>query len=217
MDKQTIKDLQNCVLFKNVSDIPCLLDCFNVKIINFKKNEQLAGYEDKPAIIIITAGKAITVDEDYYGNRSVISSAEKGSIFGAAYVFGGMPALTARIVATEDGRAVYLSGNKILCPCQNSCPSHTAFVCNATKVISNRCVTFLEKLEILSKRTTREKVLSYLSAQSKKQAKNKFDIEFSRQELADYLAVDRSALSAELSRMQSDGLISYKRNHFELK
>lgn len=215
MDKEILEKIKQCRLMQGIENVEKLLHCFGAKIRSFEKGEQIVGYGDAPAIVIIVQGSAISLSEDWFGNRNIISRVGECGVFGAAYVYAGHE-VTTRLEAAEACRAVFLSGQKIQYPCRNNCLEHTQFLCNAISLVSRSCVRFLEKVEHLSRRTMRDRVLSYLTEQAVKNGKNSFIIPFSRQELADYLAVDRSALSAELSRMKRDGLIDFKRSHFVL-
>lgn len=192
-----------------------LLDCFDAKVRKFVKNEEIVGYGDKPVIVIITSGGAITVNEDWFGNRNIISKIGESGVFGAAYVFSERE-VSSRLVATEDGEAVILCGKKLHSACSEKCADHTLFIYNALRLVANSCVGFLEKVEHISRRSMREKILSFLSAQAVKNGSDSFTIPFSRQELADYLSVDRSALSSELGRMRDEGLIRFRKSRFEI-
>lgn len=120
------------------------------------------------------------------------------------------------VMAEENTEVLFLEVGRLLTVCSIACRFHSRVIQNLLKVIAGRNLTLTTKIDHMSKKTIREKVLSYLSYQAEKQGKNRFEIPFNRQQLADYLAVDRSALSAELSKMQKEKLISYDRNHFIL-
>lgn len=213
MDKKTLDKVAESSLFRGISDVGKMMTCFCARRIKFAAGEEIVGYGDEPSVAIITSGSATVVSEDWFGNRTVINRLSESGIFGAAFAFSGHE-VTTRLVGAENGEAVLINGRRLHAPCATPCESHTRFLYNAVTVISRSCVGFLENVEHLSRRTMRDKVLSYLSAEAVKRGAREFDIPFSRQELADYLAVDRSALSAELGRMKADGLIDYRRAHF---
>lgn len=215
MDKNILEKVKDCRLMQGVIDVEKLLRCFGAHEINRGAGQNIVGYGEKAAIIIIISGKATVISEDYFGNRNIISKLSESGIYGAAFVYSGHE-VTSRLVADTDVKAVVLDGEKLHSPCDECCGDHTRFLYNTVRTISQSCVGFLEKAEHLSRRTTRDKALSYLTAESIKQGSDEFIIPFSRQELADYLAVDRSALSSELGHMQSDGLIEFKRSKFKL-
>lgn len=216
MDKNYIEKIRNCKLMFGIENLEDMLNCFGTRIANYSENEEIVGYGDSAKIVIILSGSAIVLYEDYLGNRNIINRLGESDIFGAAYLFANHE-ISTRLVTESKVTAALFNSERIHAPCEKSCINHAKFLYNAVKVISNNCIEFLEKVEHLSRRTMREKVLSYLTACSIKNNSLSFDIPFTRQELADYLAVDRSALSTELSKMQKAGLISFKRSHFHLK
>lgn len=216
MNTKTLDRVAASSLFKGINDVKKMMECFRGKVVAFSAGEEIIGYGDAPSLVIITYGGGIVVSEDWFGNRTVINRVGVSGIYGAAYAFSGHE-VTTRLVAEADGEAVIINGERLHEHCALHCAEHTQFLYNAVTVISGGCVDFLEHVEHLSRRTMRDKVLAYLTAQSVINGGTEFDIPFSRQELADYLAVDRSALSAELSRMKADGLIDYHRAHFLIK
>lgn len=215
MTEKTKINLQNAPLMEGISDIENLAACFDARVRTFRSGECIVGYGESPQIVILTEGNATVLSEDYFGNRNIVSRLKSGGMFGAAFFYADCET-SFRLVADTNEEAVFFSGERLHSPCEKACPDHLRFLQNAMRAVSRNCVGFLEKLEHLSRRTTREKVLSYLTAQSVKQCAKEFEIPFSRQELADYLAVDRSALSAELGKMQKDGLLAFRRSKFRL-
>ena len=215
MDKLILEKIEKSCLMQGINDVEKMLGCFGAREISRLCGETIVGYGDKAAIIILTSGKATVISEDYFGNRNVINKLSESGIYGAAFVYSRHE-VTSRLVADTDVTAVALDGERLHVPCGECCRDHTTFLYNVVQTISKSCVGFLEKAEHISRRTTREKVFSYLTAESIKNSSDEFTIPFSRQELADYLAVDRSALSSELSRMQADGLICFKRSRFKI-
>ncbi len=215
MNISTLEKVKASALMRGVSCPERLLECFDARVKKFVKSEEIIGYGDKSSIIIITRGNAIAVNEDWFGNRNIISKLGESEIFGAAFVFSESE-VSSRLVATENGEAVILGGNKLHRACAKGCADHTAFIYNALKIVAGSCVGFLEKVEHLSRRSMREKILSFLSTQSIKNGSDSFAVPYSRQELADYLAVDRCALSSELGRMRDEGLIRFRKSQFEI-
>lgn len=214
MDAKIVEAVSKSPLMRNISDVGKLLGCFGARAAKYAKDEQIVGYGDKAVIVIVAEGSATVVSEDYAGNRNVINKLGNGRVYGVAFVYSGHEVST-RLVAAEECTAVILDERRLHEPCAMPCHDHTAFLYNAVKVVSNASVSFLERAEILSRRTIRERVMAYLSLMARKNG-DEFSIPFSRQELADYLSVDRSALSAELGRMAKDGVIAYKMNRFRL-
>ncbi|MBQ9081095.1 MAG: Crp/Fnr family transcriptional regulator [Clostridia bacterium] len=215
MEENIIEKIKKCRLMEGVKDTEKILRCFEARKKNFSKGAEIVGYGEAPSLIILTKGSAISVSEDWFGNRNMISKIGESGVFGAAYVYAKHE-ISTRLVAAEDCEIISMNGEKMHSPCPNVCADHTRFLYNVLSLVSNNCVNFLEKVEHLSRRTMREKILAFLTAQSVKNNANSFIIPFSRQEFADYLAVDRCALSSELGRMKKDGLIDFYRSTFTI-
>lgn len=215
MDMRTIEAVSRSPLMTGIKEPDKLLGCFGARKHRFPKDAEIVGYGDAAAIAVITKGSAYAVSEDYSGNRNIINLIGEGGVYGVAFVYSGH-AVTTRLVAAEPCEAVLMNGERLHKPCGDLCRDHLRFLHNALSVVSRAGVNYLEKIEHLSRRSLRDKVMSYLTAQSIKCGCREFDIPFSRQELADWLAADRSALSAELSRMKADGLIDYNMRRFRL-
>ena len=124
--------------------------------------------------------------------------------------------LNISVVAEEDCEILLLNVKRLLTACPTVCDHHQKLIRNLVSVLANKILLFNDKITHVSKRTTREKLLSYLSAESIRQSSLSFDIPFDRQQLADFLCVERAAMSVELSKLQREGLLVTKRNHFEL-
>ena len=155
--------------------------------------------------------------EDYWGNLSILNKIFRGEVFGEAYALPGSGAILNNAVATEISTVLFLDFNRIF----DVNPSEYVFsqklIQNFFELLAEKNRVLAQKLAHMSQRTTREKLLSYLSEQSIKSGSSSFDIPFNRQQLADFLSVDRSAMSNELCRMRDDGLICFNKNRFTLK
>ena len=121
------------------------------------------------------------------------------------------------VLADENLSVLFLNLSKTLQMCSSSCPFHARLIENLVCVLARRNLILNEKLTYVTQHTLRDKILSYLSAESIRQHSSYFDIPFDRQQLADYLNAERSALSGELSRLKKEGIIDYQKNHFFLK
>ena len=161
-------------------------------------------------------GKAMIVKDDYWGNRFIINEIHQGELFGEAYACIPEQKLEISLIADEPCNVLFLNMTEITGICHLTCPSHNQLIRNLLAITSRKNVMLTQKMEHIMKKTTREKILSYLSAQSMKQNSQRILIPFNRQQLADYLSVDRSALSNELSKMQKESMISYHKNEFYL-
>lgn len=214
MQKEDLIILSKCALFKDIGDIDALINEFKGSISEHSKGEIIKEVGSPVELIILLKGSAVIYSDDYLGNRSIINRISAGDIFGGAHIFSGTNSYITEMVTTEQTKLLSIKKDYI-----DSAESKNAkiFLSNALTLISEKCLFFLEKNTILSKRKIRERVLAYLSDISKKQNSKYIRIPFNRQELADYLGVDRSALSIELSKMKKEGLIDYRKNDFKIK
>ena len=139
-----------------------------------------------------------------------------GEMFGEAYVAPESGTLMNDVLAVEDSVVIYLDVKRIITVCSNACRFHSMVVQNLFFAISEKNRKLVQKLTFMSKRTTREKLIAYLSEEAKRQNSSEFSIPFNRQQLADFLSVDRSAMSNELCKMRDEGLIVFEKNRFTL-
>lgn len=191
--------------------------CLGVNHAVFPKNSYLFRTGDQITQLgLLLSGKIQIVQEDFWGNRTILEQIDAGDCFGEAFVCADTKKIPINVLAAEDVEVLFLPYQKILTVCSNACPFHQQLISNLLRNMAVKNVTLVQKMIHITKRSTREKLLSYLSAQAIQQGTNQFTIPFNRQELADFLAVERSAMSAELSRMQKEGLLEYHRNSFQL-
>lgn len=165
---------------------------------------------------IVLEGSVSVVQEDWWGNRNIQSLAGVGETFGIAYALTPGARITVSVVAEKPTTIVELDVSSMLRTCSAACPYHMRLLENLVATIAQKNLQINAKLSFLTQRTTRDKLLAYLSDASQRAGAASFEIPFNRQQLADYLSVNRSAMSSELSRMADEGLISYRRNHFTL-
>ena len=217
--KEYFDILKKCALFRNIeeSDLGPMLHCLDAKIRKVSKNQPVF-LEGEPAesVGIVLKGMAQIVKEDYYGNRSIVMGMEPSQLFGEAFACAGLETMPVSIYAACDSVFLLVDCKRILNLCSNACTFHNRLVRNLLCVVAGKNLMLNQKMEVLSKKTTREKLMTYLLAQAKRQGNAAFTIPYDRQGLADYLGVERSAMSAELGRMQKDGLLEYKKNYFKL-
>ena len=211
--------LKACPLFEGVEeqDLSIMLDCLGAKILRAEKGE-LVFMEGDPAryVGVVLAGQVQILQEDYYGNRSILGRAGPGELFGEAFACAGVAALPVSVIAAEHSEIMLLECGRITTSCCNACAFHSQMIVNLLRVMAAKNLQFHQKLQITSRRTTREKLMSYLLAQTKAAQANQFTIPFDRQELADYLEVERSGLSAEISKLRKEGVLESSKRHFEL-
>ncbi|MFA7074027.1 MAG: Crp/Fnr family transcriptional regulator [Endomicrobiaceae bacterium] len=211
--------LKKIPLFRNIDekDIVSILSCLSAKEKIYNKEEYIWSEENKVSEAgIILAGSVNVIKEDYWGNRAIISKFSSGKMFGEAFSCSKLAKLPVSVVASEKTKILFINYKKIITVCPNSCAFHSKLIDNMLKILADNNIMLIQKMEHIVKRTTREKILSFLSEQAKKVNNNSFKINFNRQELADYLYVDRSAMSNEISKLRNEGILSFKKNHFKL-
>ena len=161
-------------------------------------------------------GTVQVVSDDYWGERQILAGFRKGQLFGEAYACMEKTPLMVSALAVEETQVLMLNAHRVLQTCTSACDFHRRLVENLVAILAKKNLTLTRKIDQVSKKTIRGKVLAYLSSEASQQNSSDITIPFNRQQLAEYLAVDRSALSAELSKMQKEGMIQYKKNHFIL-
>ena len=167
-------------------------------------------------LALLMEGKLHVQKDDYWGNHTIVNIILPGELFGEAYATPDSGPLLNDVVAMEDSVVLLLDFQKMMTVCSSACRFHSMVIQNLFLILSSRNRHLTQKLGHMAQRTTREKLLSYLSEESKRNGSLSFDIPFNRQQLADFLAVDRSAMSGELGRMRDDGLLTFDKNHFTL-
>ena len=211
--------LKRTKLFAGVGEeeLPAMLNCLGATVRSYRKGEYVfrAG-EFLNSITILVEGRLLIQNDDYWGNRSIINVIEAGEMFGEAYAPPDSGPMHNDVLAVEDSVAVFFDIHRVLTVCPSACKFHAKTVQNLFFAISERNRKLVNKLGITSKRTTREKLLSYLSEQAKLHNSATFEIPFNRQQLADFLSVDRSAMSNELCKLRDAGMISFQRSRFTL-
>ncbi len=217
--KKYIPILKRTKLFSGVGeeDIASLLSCLGARFKSYKKGECLLREgEHLSDIFILVEGKIHIQKDDYWGNRSILSEISVGEMFGESYSAPESGVLLNDVVAIEDSAVLFFDVKRILTTCSSACRFHNMIVQNMFFAISDKNRKLVQKLGHMSKRTTREKLISYLSEEAKRHNSSRFAIPFNRQQLADYLSVDRSAMSNELCKMRDEGLLEFEKNNFKL-
>jgi len=211
--------LRKCSLFQMVKDedlLP-LLSCLGARVQKFEKKEVILQ-EGEPAgfLGIMLSGSAQVVQIDYFGNRSIVSGVEPSEMFAESFACAFVPSIPVSVIANEPSEVMLIDCRCVMHSCSNSCGFHQQIIFNLMKSLAEKNIQFHKKIEITSKRSTREKLTAYLLSEAKKHSSASFDIPFDRQELADYLEVDRSGLSSEIGKMVKSGLLLSNKKHFEL-
>ena len=206
-------------LFQNIlpEDIPVMLKRLHAYTKSYQKEEYIRHAGDPADFIgIVESGSIHVLQDDYYGNRNITASISEGSLFGEAFVCAGIPHLPVDIVAAEDCTIIFFKGKKLLNTCDNGCKFHHTLIRNLLGIVAQNNMYLNQKIKYTSRKTTREKLMAYLTDQAKMKGSNDFTIPFNHQELADYLGVERSAMSAELGKLTKLGILQTQRSHFTL-
>ncbi len=204
-------------IFQNIEneDINKMLKCFEAKKRVFKKESIIMNYLGNTSTIgIITKGKAELIRNDYNGNRTIIETLTEDDIFGEVFSSYNINELS--IKASEETEVLFIDYYHITKRCKKACPYHSKLVENTLNILSEKIVNINERIEILAKRTIREKLLAYFDIMSKKRLSKTFTIPFTYTDLADYLGIDRSAMQREIKNLKEDNLITTNRKKITL-
>lgn len=218
--KSTAEILTKSPLFKGIDtySIPSMLGCLRAREKSYSKNEYIFHTGSSSAEIgIVLSGAIQVIKEDVWGNNTILTQLTEGMLFGEAFVIGNAGKISVSVYSIQQSRVLFLDKEKIMTPCSAVCEFHFAVSHNMLKILAQKNIFLTERMDHLCKRTLREKVLSYLSDASQKAGSKEFTIPFDRQGLADYLAADRSALSAVLGKLKKEGILDFNKNEFYLK
>ena len=211
--------LRNSPFFQGMTEeeILSVLQCVNAVVQHKKKDEYILRVGDSTESMgLVLRGSVLVLQEDLWGHRNIMHRIGPGEYFAEPFAATAGSVLNVSVVADEDSEIMMLNMERFLKTCPHACAHHGRMVRNLVSVMARRVMDLNEKLTHMAKRSTREKLLSYLSAESIRQGKLAFTIPYDRQQLADYLSVERAAMSVELGKLQKEGLLKTNRNHFEL-
>ena len=211
--------LSNTVLFQGIApeEIKEMLTCLNAEQRSYQRDEVIYHAGDTvTAMGLVISGKVSIENDDVWGNKSILDHAQAGQVFAETYSCVPNAPLMISVVAAEPTQVLFLDMSRMLHVCANSCSFHNRLIRNLLTIASQKNINLSRRIFHTSSKSIRGRLLSYLSFQAAQQGSREFDIPFNRQQLADYLSVDRSAMSNELSKMQRDGLLQVNRSHFIL-
>lgn len=214
--KEIFSALESCPLFRGMGhdEIGAAVSEIGAKTVSYSKAESIINEGDAPEFLgIVLSGRVSVSRSDYNGNRSVIGMISEGGLFAEAYVCSGAESVTVAVSAVEPCEIMQLSAKSILsddycCRC--------VIVQNLLRITASKNLMLNEKIEVISKRTIRGKLLAYLTIQAKKAGSAEFTIPFDRQSLADYIEADRSAVAAEIAKLRKEGVLESSRSRFKL-
>lgn len=211
--------LERCPLFDGIrhEDLSAMLGCIGGHTLTFSKGESIWREGDAATHVGMVLSGAVRLErEDYYGNRSIVARRGTAELFCESYACAAVAALPVSVVADEDCCVLLMDCRRITVSCSSACAFHSRIIFNLLRLVAESNLVYDQKIEITSKRSTREKLMAYLLSEAKLAGGASFTIPYDRQELADYLEVERSGLSAEIGKLRREGVLESERNHFTL-
>lgn len=194
-----------------------VLTCLGATQKSYAKNEYILHMGDPlSGVGIVTSGTVQVSKDDAEGRRIILDNIQAGQMFAESLVCAKIEYSPVYVQAAEPCRVMWIRLKNVISTCQNACRFHRALIANMLKIVARKNLFLNSRLDILSKKTIREKVMAYLYSQAEQKKRQDFFVPFDRNEMADFLCVDRSALCRELSKMQKEGLIKYRKNHFTI-
>lgn len=217
--KEYFNLLLSTPLFNGIdpADLEPMLHCLGASTITSPKGDPVFLEGDAAGFIgVVLEGTVQVVQEDFYGNRNILSQAEKGQLFAESFACANIEAIPVSGYAVRNSKIMLLSCQKMLTICSSACVFHNQLVKNLLKVLAQKNLEMNNKIRFMSQKTTKEKLMAYLLEQAKANGSPEFTIPFDRQALADYLGVERSAMSAELGKLKKAGILDFKGSAFHL-
>ena len=198
-------------------DMQIMLGCIGHYVREYKKGEIIAfEAETINHVGLVLKGSVDMIKEDVWGNRTMLLRSYAEDVFGETFACGEDSLSVVTFVAAEDSKVMFLSFCRVMHTCSHACVFHQTLIENMVRIIARKNRELMRKIEVVSKKTLREKILAYLSIQSQTQGASQFEVPLGRVEWAEYLCADRSALTRELAKMKDEGLIDYQRNFFKI-
>lgn len=211
--------LSTCPLFADIDPqaLPELLRCLQARAAAYRENQPIMLEGDPVRHVgIVLSGAVQVVRDDFYGNRSILTTLTPTQLFAEVFACAGVSVLPVSVIAACDSQVLLLDCRRVSATCPNSCTHHQQLVKNLLHILAAKNLMLNQKLEVTAHRTTREKLMAYLLQEAKRAGSNTFTIPYDRQGLADYLGVDRSAMSTELGKLKKEGLLDCHRSSFVL-
>ena len=205
--------LLHTALFQGISrqELPALLTQLNARRRQYDKGAVILHRGDQTARLgLVLSGTVHMVKEDFWGARTIVGLARPGEVFAESYACLPGAVLEVSVLAAADTEILFLDA----APALDGGAGGAQFSRNLLAMLAERNLTLTRKIGHMARRSIRDKLLSYLSAQAMQTGEPEFDIPLDRQQLADYLAVDRSALSAALGKLRDEGVLTFRKNHF---
>lgn len=212
--------LKKSFLFSGIQEheFMAMLGCLSATAKKYPKNSYIFRAGDSVSTVgLVLSGSIHIIKEDFWGNRTILNQATPGQLFAEAFSCAQTSNLPVSVVSASPCEVMFFNYQKILSVCSSACSFHARLIQNMLKTVAENNLALTRKIEHISQKTTRDKLLSYLSEQAQTAGQNSFTIPFNRQQLADYLGVDRSAMSNELGKMKDEGVVDFDKNYFSLQ
>ena len=218
--KDFLPVIRSSTLFSGISEeeVTAMLSCLNAEERSFPKEAFVLRAGDTAGSIgLVLSGSVLVIQEDIWGNRNILSKTGPGQTFAEVFACAPGAVLNVSVEAESAVTVMFLRVRRVLSVCPSACSHHSRIIRNLLGELAEKNLRLNEKLTHMGQRTTRAKLMSYFSAEAQRRGGYEFDIPFSRQQLADYLGVERSGLSMELGKMRDEGLLDFHKSHFLLK
>ena len=218
--KEYFEILSKCPLFNGIEqfDINSMIECLNGRTINVLKGKPVFLEGDSVQFVgVVLLGAVQVIREDYYGNRSVMAILQPGELFAEVFSCAGLETMPVSVISLTDSKVLLLDCRRVFTSCSNLCHFHSTLIKNLLQEMAQKNLALTQKIRYMSQKTTKEKLMAYLLDQAKQQKNTEFVIPHDRQSLADYLGVERSAMSAEISKLKKAGKIDTHGSWFCLK
>lgn len=211
--------LGKCPLFAGVctEDLQSMLTCIGGTVQKIAKGRVILCEGDPATHVgMVLQGAVRMVREDYYGNRSIVAHIGPSELFGESYACAAITSLPISVVADMDSTILLMDCRRITTTCSSACAFHSRIIFNLLQLVAEKNLMLDQKIQVTSQRGTREKLMTFLNNQAKLHHSNAFTIPYDRQALADYLEVERSGLSAVISKLRKEGVLESEKNAFRL-
>lgn len=217
--KKYLEILKKCPLFYGIelAGLERIVSCLGARVLSFDKREVILSEGTAARNIgILLSGSIHIVQVDYYGNQTILADAHPSDLFGESFACAGVESLPVSVVANEPCEVFLFPAGGVLHTCEKNCEYHRKMIFNLVHDLADKSLALHQRIKIVSKRTTRDKLMEYLTVKAAECGKSTFEIPYDRQELADYLEVDRSGLSAEIGKLKREGIIENRKRCFTI-
>ena len=209
----------NVSLFKDIepADLDNMYSCLSGVKRSFTAGETVCSFDnDSLKLGIITKGIVRLERTDFFGDTSMLDRLEVNDIIGDISVYSSVDENEVSAVCEKDCEVIFINHEKIINPCEQICPCHITMTKNLLTMIATKAERLSLRVEVLSHKNIRSKLMSFFSMEAKRAGSNSFTLPFSVSTLASYICVDRSAMMREIAKMKKDGLIEADRRNITL-